>query len=167
MNIRQTIDRLGFADENTVKGQVTRAKKIMLGLGASAKLTAEQKENDEFTDEQVKDFLISIATGKSVATEKAKEVLAELDPELDIEELRKAKNRQEKAEKTKQVREALDERDDLAIRVKFLENKNAKLEAELKELKTFKRSTTAKASHKARQEAKALEEPTIVETSQE
>ena len=75
-------------------------------------------------------------------------------------ELRKAKNRQEKAEKTKQIKEALDEKEELEVRVKFLEKKNAKLEEELKELKTFKRSTTAKASHKARQEAKAQEEST-------
>ncbi len=69
----EVLGTFGYKDELTLKGAITRAKKTILGLGVSAKLTEEQKELDEFEETAIRDFLIATASGKSIYKEKAKE----------------------------------------------------------------------------------------------
>lgn len=163
MNIREIVTQLGFADENTAKGQVTRAKKVMLGLGVGAKLTDEQKLNDEFSEELVKEFLITVATGKSIAKDKAEEILLSIDENLDVKELAKAKNRAIKQARTSVVKEKLEELEELQVQNKYLKRQNLELAEELGAYKKAERSAKSKEAWAKKKALTETEEPTVTE----
>jgi hypothetical protein len=119
-SLKEIVEKLGY-EGLTGASQCSTAKKMFLGLEKSEKLTKEQKEQDEFTTEQITQYLIAVAIGgaKEETKEIAKQILDEFGFEGDLEEIRKEKNRQAKARANKNVKEKLELAEELEVSRNF------------------------------------------------
>jgi vacuolar-type H+-ATPase subunit I/STV1 len=127
ISAKETIEALGY-EGLTATRQLSEMKKIAYKLNTTKDLTTEQKAMDSLPKDDVVNYLVKIATGKSKDDFKNKAVdkLKELGFTGDLEAIRLERNRvvsKTNGQKQKNVV------DDLIAKNKGLEEENAKLKA--------------------------------------